>query len=174
MNELDWLIVIIVAFSALMSLLRGFVKEAFSLLTWLVALFVGLALSPNLAQLLSNWLAHEVLRMIVAFLCLFLVTLIIGGVISSLVVSLVSKTGLGPLDRLLGTVFGALRGAVIIMAVLLVVQPFIVMDDFSWWRESHLIPHFLRMEDWAKSVFGDVSQWRYDLIRSAQAVNGSS
>lgn len=164
MNEIDWIIAGVLGFSGLVSLLRGFVKEALSLILWVVALVLAISLSPRLSYLLSDWLAHETLRMIAAFLLLFVGTLIVGGLVNQLIASLVSKAGLGPLDRLLGMGFGILRGAIIVLACLIVVPPIIAVEEQPWWGESVLIPQFLLLEDWALQTFGDLARWRYKLL----------
>lgn len=164
MNEIDWIIVIVLGFSAIISLIRGFVKEALSLLMWVVAFIVAVSLSPRLEHLLAGWFGHETLRILVAFIGLFAATLIVGGLVNSLIVSLVAKAGLSPIDRLLGTVFGLLRGGILVLAVLLIIPLFIDVSDQQWWNDSALVPHFMKLEGWAKETFGSIAQWRYALI----------
>lgn len=166
-NELDLTILIILGFSALVSLLRGFVKEALSLLIWVVAFTVAIALSPQLGVYLADWFAHETLRVISAFIILFVGTLIVGGLVNKVIVSLVSKAGLGPIDRMLGTVFGLLRGAIVVLACLMIIPNIITVEDQDWWTQSQLVPKFLMLEDWAIQTFGDMSHWRpKDLVKA--------
>ncbi len=164
MNELDGIILILLGFSGLVSLLRGFVKEALSLIIWFVAFAVAIALSPRLGVFLADWFAHETLRMIGAFILLFVGTLIVGGLVNQLIISLVSKAGLGPLDRLFGMVFGVLRGAIIVLVCLIVIPPIISVEEQSWWRESRLVPKFLMLEDWAVQTFSDMAHWRKKVL----------
>ncbi|MBT8148925.1 MAG: CvpA family protein [Pseudomonadales bacterium] len=168
MNELDGIILLVLGFSAMVSLLRGFVKEALSLLIWFVAFAVAVALSPRLGYMLSGWFAHETLRLIGAFIILFLGTLIVGGLVNQLIISLVSKAGLGPLDRLLGTVFGLLRGAIIVLACLLVVPKVISVEEQRWWQESRLVPKFLMLEGWAVQTFSNMADWRAKMSNQGQ------
>jgi membrane protein required for colicin V production len=171
MNEFDWIVIIVLGFSGLISLMRGFVKEALSLLSWVLAFVVALSFGSKLAYLLSAWFANETLRIIAAFICLFFLTLIVMGVIGSLISGVLAKAGLGFFDRLLGSVFGVLRGALFVLAVLIAIQPFIEVDQLLWWKESKLIPHFLTMEDWAKETFSDINEWRYDVVKKAVGNN---
>lgn len=164
MSEVDWIIVIILGFSGVISLLRGFVKEALSLLMWVIAFVVAVSLSPKLEYLLAGWFANGTLRIIVAFIGLFVATLIVGGLINSLLTKLVARAGLGPLDRLLGSVFGILRGGILILAVLIIIPLFIDVSGQGWWTDSTLIPHFMKLEGWAKETFGSIAEWRYSLI----------
>lgn len=167
MNQLDILILMVLGFSGLVSLLRGFVKEALSLLIWFVAFAVAVALGPRFAHMLSGWFAHETLRLITSFIVLFVGTLIVGGLVNQLIISLVSRSGLGPLDRLLGMVFGVLRGAIIVLALLMIFPPLLSLETQPWWRESLLVPKFLMLEDWALQTFSELAQWRADIVAPA-------
>ena len=53
MNGADWIIVAILAASGLLSLWRGFVKEAISLVVWIAAFGIGITFSPQLSTLLA-------------------------------------------------------------------------------------------------------------------------
>lgn len=145
----DWLIIGIVAVSALISLTRGFVKEALSLVTWIIAGLVAWTFGGALAELLTGYIETPSLRVITACAILFVLTLILGGLINYLIGQLVLVTGLTGTDRFLGMVFGAARGVllVVIAVGLLSLAP---VEADSWWRESELIPHFLLVADWSK------------------------
>ncbi len=145
----DWLIIGIVAVSALISLTRGFVKEALSLVTWVVAGLVAWAFGGALAELLVGYIETPSLRVITACAILFVLTLILGGLINYLIGQLVLVTGLTGTDRFLGMVFGAARGVLLVVVAvgLLSLAP---VEADTWWRESELIPHFLLVADWSK------------------------
>ncbi len=164
MNGADWIIVAILAASGLLSLWRGFVKEAISLVVWVAAFGIGITFSPQLSTLLAASVENDSLRLILAFILLFIGTLIVGGLINRILASLLKVTGLSGTDRLLGMVFGVFRGAIVILACLIIVPPLVAVNEELWWRESMLIPQFLMLEDWALQAFSDVSQWRHDVI----------
>ena len=84
MNGADWIIVAVLSASGLLSLWRGFVKEAISLVVWIAAFGIGIAFSPKLSVLLAgsiDSLENDSLRLILAFILLFIGTLIVGGLI---------------------------------------------------------------------------------------------
>ena len=164
MNGADWIIIAILAASGLLSLWRGFVKEAISLVVWIAAFGIGITFSPQLSTLLAASVENDSLRLILAFILLFIGTLIVGGLINRILASLLKVTGLSGTDRLLGMVFGFFRGAIVILACLIIVPPLVAVDQELWWRESMLIPQFLMLEDWALQAFSDVSEWRHDVI----------
>ncbi|WP_150303798.1 CvpA family protein [Pseudomonas saliphila] len=145
----DWVIIGTVVVSALISLTRGFVKEALSLTTWVIAGLVAWMFGGAFADLLIGYIETPSLRVIVACGILFVLTLILGGLLNYLIGQLVVATGLSGTDRFLGMVFGAARGVllVVVAAGLLSLAP-VEADD--WWRQSQLIPHFLLVADWSK------------------------
>ncbi|MGI3130359.1 CvpA family protein [Halopseudomonas pachastrellae] len=147
----DWAIVAIIVVSALISLTRGFVKEALSLLTWVIAGLVAWLFGGALAELFVPYIETPSLRVIAACSILFVMTLLLGGLINYLIGQLVKVTGLSGTDRFLGMVFGAARGALLVVVAvgLLSLAP---VEADTWWRESVVIPHFLLVADWSKNL----------------------
>jgi len=158
MNHADWIIVAIVAISGLISLWRGFVREALSLVIWIAATSIALFFSDLLSGHLAVWIDTPSLRKVAAFVILFVATLIVGGLISHIIAALVKMTGLTGTDRVLGMVFGVSRGLLIVLALLILVPPIVPINQDLWWTESSLIPHFLMMQDWAIGLVGDIKQ----------------
>jgi len=154
MNWADWTILAVIGVSTAISLKRGFVREALSLLVWVAAVFVALAFHDRLATLIGERIAAPSLRTLVAFGILFVLTLVLGAVLNGLVASLVRATGLTGTDRVLGMVFGLTRGALICLAVVVVAPMLLPVREDGWWQESRLIPHFSLLEDWARTHFG--------------------
>ncbi len=154
MNLADGIILFIIAASALISVRRGFTREAFSLLTWVAAFIVARLFSPALEVLLADSIETPSLRLAVAFGLLFTVTLVVGALINHLLGELIRVTGLSGTDRLLGMVFGALRGALVVV-VLVALGHYLFSED-AWWRESLLVPHFAMLEDWTRRLAGDL------------------
>ena len=152
MNGLDVAIVAVVIVSGAISIWRGFVKEAISLATWVLAFWIALVFAPKLAVLMPDGLESATLRWLVSVLALFMATLLVGGLANFLVSTLVEKSGLTGTDRALGVVFGILRGVVIVaLGVLLAGET--ALQRESWWRESGLLPHFTPIADWMKAHY---------------------
>lgn len=139
MTTIDWFIVIVLLVSALISIRRGFTKEAMSLASWIFALVIARLFSDNLASLLVTWLSNEAHRYTAAFVILFIATLIVGSLVNHLLGEFVRMTGLTGTDRVLGIVFGLLRGVIIVVAVLALGKLF-ALDQF--WQDSLLVPYF--------------------------------
>ncbi len=158
-NWADWSIVAIVGVSCLISLLRGFVKEALSMVAWILATFVGITFHERLAAVFAKWISTPSLRLIVAFAVLFVLTLLLGAIINKLLHTLISASGLGGLDRLLGMVFGLTRGLLIVLALVMLVPMAVPVQQDAWWYQSALIPHFEQSENLAREVFAEVMGW---------------
>lgn len=149
LNWADYAIIAVLALSVLISLIRGFVREALSLVSWVAAFWVAFTFYNILAQMLEKQIHSSGMRIAVAFGVLFLVTLILGALINYLIGQLVDKTGLSGTDRLLGVIFGFGRG-VLLVTVLLLLGQLTPMPDEPWWKSSLLIAEFHPAELWLK------------------------
>ncbi|WP_027981622.1 CvpA family protein [gamma proteobacterium L18] len=155
----DWAILAIIAISALISLKRGFVKEALSLLTWIIAGAVAWMFGGAVSQYLEGYIQTPSARVIAGCTILFVATLLVGAMVNFLIGELIRVTGLSGTDRFLGTAFGAARGGLLVVVGvgLLSLGPF---QQDTWWQQSRLVPQFLLVADWSKNlVLGMTSQW---------------
>ena len=146
---IDYVIVALVSISVIIGLIRGFIKEAFALFTWVVAIGVGLHYSRDFAVLLQNTITYPSVRIAIAFLLLFFMTLILGSLISFILNQLIEKTGLTGTDRLLGMVFGIIRGLVLV-SVMVMLAGLTPLPEDPWWKHSLLIPPFQSLAIWLK------------------------
>ena len=137
----DYAIVAVVCISALISLFRGFVREAISLLGWIVAFWVALTFMDLAAAPLAPYVEAPTLRLAAGFGILFLVVLLTTAVVNYLAGLLVDRSGLTGTDRVLGMAFGAARGALVVAGLVLLAGVTAMPQD-PWWRESALIKHF--------------------------------
>ena len=140
MAVVDWVILGILALSTLVSLKRGFVKEALSLLTWIAAVLIARVFANPVSVLLEPYIETASVRLGAAYLVLFIGTLMTGGLVNHLVGEFVRVTGLGGLDRLLGMIFGFARGLLIVMFVVALLHYVLPVEEDQWYTESRLIP----------------------------------
>ncbi|MDH3003391.1 CvpA family protein [Pasteurella multocida] len=144
---IDYIIIAIIAFSIIISLLRGFIREVMSVASWVVAFFVANHFYPYLANYLTQ-IESLYLRNGTAIAILFIATLIVGGIVNHILGELVDKTGLTGTDRVLGACFGLIRGVLIVAALLFFMDTFTNFSQTVWWKESKLIPHFGFIVEW--------------------------
>ena len=140
MTPVDIILVAIVFISMLFGAIRGFLRESVALLGWLVGLWLAWRYAPELEPYLGGALAGTELQVWIARLILLLAAVIAAWLIGSLLGYLVQRSGLTlGLDRMLGAVFGLVRGAVIVgFAVMLADAAQLRGED--WWKSSRLIP----------------------------------
>ncbi len=137
----DIAILVIVGISALISVMRGLVKEVLSLVAWVLAFWVAIIFSSNIAVMLEAHVSTESVRNILAFLSLFIGTLLLMGLVNLLISKLMDSTGLTGTDRALGVIFGVLRGVAIVLVLVLLAGLTPVPED-PWWQQSIFLGHF--------------------------------
>ena len=153
LTALDWGMLVVVGFSALLSVIRGFIREAASILSWVAAFIIAGRFYPQVAPYFP-FSDDELTRNILSILCLFISTLVVVGFVGAAICSLVKKAGLSGFDRLLGIVFGALRGVLVLSAILALMQIAFRLHILSfvssepWWQNSVFIPELQRIVNW--------------------------
>jgi membrane protein required for colicin V production len=150
LNGVDYAIIVVLVLSVIISLIRGFVREVISLLTWIAAFWVAFRFAPAFTGVIAKYISTQSLQQPAAFAILFIVTLIVGAIFNYVVGLFVDKTGLSGTDRMLGLVFGVARGILLVAALLLSAALLTKMPEASWWKTSRLIPQFKPVEIWIK------------------------
>jgi membrane protein required for colicin V production len=150
MNWLDGLIVAIIIISTVIGLVRGLTREILSLISWALAIWVALHFSPLVAPLFEKYVGMPEIRLGLGFFVVFLGMIIAGAIINYLLSSLVRKTILSGTDRFLGIFFGASRGVLIVVFLLLVgsVTP---LQHQAVWKQSSLLPKLDPVGTWVLS-----------------------
>jgi membrane protein required for colicin V production len=120
-GTLDWILLAIVAVSVVVGLWRGLVFEVLSLLGWVVAYIAAQLLAGTVAAQLPVGTPGSGVNHAAAFALTFIVVLIVWAIAARLVRWLVGASPLSGLDRLLGAVFGLLRGVLVLLAIATVV-----------------------------------------------------
>ena len=146
---IDYTIIGLILISSVIGLLRGLIREAFSLVIWVVAIWIGLTFSREFSSFLEGMISYPSARIAAAFAVLFFITLILGALISYLLGELVKKTGLTGSDRFAGMIFGIARGLVVV-AIIIMLAGLTPLPEDSWWKESTLIPPFQALAVWLR------------------------
>ena len=151
MSWLDLVILGIIALSALISLIRGFVKESISLITWIAAGVLAFRYFSPMADLLQPFVEAPTIRNVAGFAILFVSTLVVGAIINFIMSQLVSRTGLSGTDKALGVAFGGARGVLIVTMIVLLAS-LTPMPEASWWQDSATVGYFQRLAEWVKGI----------------------
>jgi membrane protein required for colicin V production len=132
LSWVDWTLLAVLAASVVIGLARGFVFEVLSLAGWLVAWFAAQWSAPQLAPHLPVGSPGSALNMAAALTLCFIGALVVWGLLARLMRMLIRATPLSLPDRLLGAGFGALRGAVLLLAVSSVLSLTPAAQSASW------------------------------------------
>jgi len=149
MPIIDILIAVALVLSIVVGFVRGFVKEAISIAALLLAIWAALYFGPAVGDISQSWLKSDELQMWFGRILVFAVILSIGGLLGWGISKLVRMSVLSGMDRLLGCLFGAVRG-IILIAIFIIGGQFAGFDNDDWWEESKLLPHLQVVADWIK------------------------
>lgn len=141
MNWADYAILAVLGLSILMGLWRGFIGEVLALICWVLAFWAAWMFGPPLAEHFSASISTPSVRVLLAYVLCFVTVLIAGAIVAFLMRKLVEGSGLSGSDRLLGMVFGLVRGLALVTLVVLLLG-FTPFRRDPWWNESRLLPNF--------------------------------
>lgn len=149
MNSFDIAILVIVLVFAVIGAWRGLVREILSLLVWVVALAAAWFFAPMVADWpFMQAVGNPLWRQLAASIAIFLVLFLLASVAALLVRKLFLNGAPNAVNHLLGAVFGALRGAVAVVVLVLVAGVTAVPRE-SWWHQSALAPYFEAAAVWS-------------------------
>ena len=135
MAALDWICVGVLVLSLVIGALRGFVYEVLSVLSWIAAFVLAQWFAPEAARWIPLNTSSESVRYAVGFVAVFIVAVFVGALLAWLTKKMIEAVGLRPVDRTLGAAFGLVRGAVLLLALAVVVN-MTSLKQGDWWIES--------------------------------------
>lgn len=144
---IDYAILSLLALTAFMGLIRGVAAEVFAISVWLIAGFVGLFFSYDLAEHLALFNSTPTLKLAVAYISLNGLTLLLGAIIAYLLYDVLLLQGFRVISRLLGSCLGVLRGGVI-TTILVLLAGMTPLPLESWWQESQIVFPFQKLAQW--------------------------
>lgn len=150
MTLLDYAVLAIIGFSVLLSVIRGLVREVLALAAWAVAFVTAWLFGGQLAALMPAEIPSEELRQLAGFAVLFFVVLLAMSLVAMAASQMVKSAGLAIEDRLLGTIFGVVRG-VAVVTILVLLAGATALPDQPFWREAALRPALERVAIVVKS-----------------------
>jgi membrane protein required for colicin V production len=141
MSTIDWLIVAVVTASAMLGVFRGLVREVFSVIGWVTGIILALRFAVPLGDWLPSDLAWQALRTSLAALALIVTSVFAAAIAGWALHKLLAAAHLSGTDRMLGAVFGVLRGVLIVFVAVLFISRTAVAQQPAW-RGSVLLPPF--------------------------------
>ena len=155
MTLFDYAVLIIIGLSVLLGVIRGLVREVLSLVAWVVAFLAASLFGGWLADVLPDMGTVE-LRLLAGYGGVFLATLVLMSIAAVLASKLVKAAGLGVEDRVLGVLFGAARGMLVVMGLVLLAG-LTALPKQAAWREALLSGSF-------ETLAAQVKQWLPDYL----------
>ncbi len=140
MNAADYVVIAVVAVSAIVGAVRGLLRESIALGTWVVALFVAWHFSDVIEPHLGGLLAASDVRPWAARVIIVALILLFGAGLGAIVGHYARLSIFSGMDRFFGLIFGAARGVVLI-GVFVILGQLLKLDGEVWWRHSMLIPY---------------------------------
>ncbi|HEY6643577.1 CvpA family protein [Povalibacter sp.] len=151
MNGADYLILGVLGVSMLLGMYRGFVRESIALLAWLGGLWLAWRYASLVEPFLGGAFAEPPVSTWAARVIIVAGVVLLGWLVAGMLGYLLRHSGLSiVVDRLLGMLFGLLRGAVVIAALVLLAQ-FAHMDQVKWWKRSVLMPYATEFSAWIEA-----------------------
>ena len=135
MTLFDYAVLAILLVSMMLGAWRGVVSEIIALAAWVLAFFTARWMGVGFAQLLPADIADPAIRLVIAWVLIFVVILLAMALVRLLVRRLLKALGLTLSDRMLGVLFGMVRGTVIVL-ILVAFGGALTLTKERWWSEA--------------------------------------
>ncbi|MET0204027.1 MAG: CvpA family protein [Casimicrobiaceae bacterium] len=142
MTPFDLAILAVIMLSTLFAFLRGVVRELIALVAWVVGFVGAIAFAPTVGAWIPEIPGYPAVRYLIAFAVILIAALVIGAIIAGPLARVIRAAGLGFVDRFLGSIFGMLRGLLVIVGFVLVAG-LTTLPRADWWQNSALAPAFI-------------------------------
>jgi membrane protein required for colicin V production len=154
MTGADVSIVLVLLASTIVGLLRGFIREAASLVCWIVGIWAAWKFGPLVEPHLGGLLAEPKVAPWIGRLAVLVLVLLVGWILGLLLSYFTSSVGMGPIDRVIGLLFGVVRGAVLV-GLMIIGGELLHLNHEPWWGRSKLVPYGETVGDWLRAMVGE-------------------
>jgi membrane protein required for colicin V production len=124
LNWLDITLIVIVGISVADGVVRGFARSGIGLVAAIAGIVLGIWFYGIVAYFFLPYVSSEGIANIIGFLLVFFGCLVAGALLGKLLAALFKWVGLSWLDRMLGALFGLLRGGAMAIAIILAILAF--------------------------------------------------
>jgi membrane protein required for colicin V production len=156
-TSFDIFVAVVLGFSLIFSLMKGFVREIFSLISYVGGYLMAVKYQGTFAQVLMESLPSKPLAKLIAFGGIYIITAIIISLMGKVAKAMLwSGTDLSTFDRLMGGLVGLARGVVIIVAVMF---PFQFFPDLAkkFTQDSYTAPYLAKVLDFVNKNPGSLN-----------------
>jgi membrane protein required for colicin V production len=147
LTGLDYVILGVLAVSAVVGIVRGLIREILALVSWIVSAWLAIKYAQTVADWLSPYLQSPQIQYIVALAAVFVVSLLTLSMVAMLLVKLLTMVGVAGTDRTLGGLFGLVRGVGIALVLVFVIRLTPATSE-PWYVESVFAPYFEPMYEY--------------------------
>lgn len=159
LHGVDTALALVLLISVGLGLMRGLVFEVLSLLGWMVAYGASLAIGPQIAPWIPIGSSGSALNQSAAVLLAFIAALVAWALASRIVRWVIAASPLSWPDRLLGAVFGLMRGGVLLLALTTVIQ-LTPASQSVWWQASLARPWLVQSVAWVRPMMpAELARW---------------
>ncbi|WP_306257288.1 CvpA family protein [Pararhizobium sp. IMCC21322] len=135
---LDGVLLGVMLISAFLAMMRGFIREVFSIGTWIAAAAAALFFHSLLVPYVEPYVGNDLLSQALSAAAVFFVTLILVSFVTIRISDFILDSGVGPIDRTLGFMFGALRGLLIVVVAMMLFNGLVQREKRPAWVTNAL------------------------------------
>lgn len=140
MTVFDYFILGIIGFSILVGLMRGAIREVFSVLGWVLAFYLANRFNAQVIAYMPEQIPGESVKAMAAFLVVFLLVLFVAALFALLLTSLIKAMGLGALNRVLGGIAGFIKGGLVVCILVMLAGMSDLPKDPRWVNATFSAP----------------------------------
>lgn len=159
MTIFDYVVLLILFVSVVVSVMRGLVKEVLSLISWIGAFFVAKFGAPIVAAWLPGIVSNPNLRMAFGFVLVMIASVLLFSLLSLQIAKVVKVTGLSGTDRALGAFFGLARG-VLVAVILVLLAGLTPLPKQPYWQNAFFRVPLETMAMWMRPRLPDTVRKR--------------
>ena len=140
MNEADFLICAVLLISTVVGVSRGVVREILAIVAWVVAIFLAIRFAPELGDKIHLESMGPLVRNALAGVVIVVLTLFAFGLFGKLCARLLAAASISFEDRAIGSVFGFVRGVLIVCAAVFVLGMTSAVRTGQWRNSVLIVP----------------------------------
>jgi membrane protein required for colicin V production len=144
MNSVDWGILLVLFLSMLLGLVRGGVKEILSLSAWILAFMMAKYFAESASVFVPAFITTPAIRYLAGFVLVFIAVMALSMLLTVLLAESLKAVGLGLFDRLLGFIFGTIRG-LFIVTTLVLLAGLTALPKTELWQQSYFVAMFVKL-----------------------------